>query len=161
MSTKLYIFDLQSGVYLGNRPAQTRPNGAPITDCLDATPVAPPETEAGFVAVWNGSTWELKEDHRGEAGWLNSRPHTISELGPLPDGFSGTPPKPTPEETAAKRAAEIRGKLQEIDAASIRPLRAKLAGTATAEDEARYTELEREASALRLELAGLEGPAAD
>ena len=105
MTTNLYVFDLQNGVYLGSRPAQTRPNGAPITDCIGATPIAPPEMEAGFVAVWNGSTWELKEDHRGEAGWLNGRPHTISGLGPLPDGFSSEAPKPTPEETAREVAA--------------------------------------------------------
>ncbi len=161
MTVELYIFDLKNGVYLGSRPAQTRPNGAPITDCIGATPVAPPEAGEGRAAVWNGSTWELKEDHRGKTGWLNGRPHIITDYGPYPEGWSSEPPEPDEAELQAQRIAEIKARLQEIDAASIRPLRAKAAGTATAADEARYTELEREAAELRAELAGLEGPAAD
>ena len=163
-NTNLHLFDLNSGVYLGSRPAQTRPNGEAITDCLGATPVAPPAARSGYIPCWNGSAWELKEDHRGKTGWLNGRPHIITDYGPYPEGWSSEPPEPDEAELQAQRIAEIKARLQEIDLASIRPLRAKAAGTATAEDEARYTELETEAAALRLELvepaglAGLEEP---
>ncbi|WP_430735511.1 hypothetical protein [Halodesulfovibrio aestuarii] len=61
--------------------------------------------------------------------------------------------EPTPEETNAQRIAEIQDLLIANDLASVRSLRAKLAGTATVEDDARLTELEEQAQALRAELA--------
>lgn len=60
----------------------------------------------------------------------------------------------SPEE----RRAELLGELGAIDAASARPLRAILVGSATDEDRARLTELDEQAAALRLELAALEAP---
>lgn len=59
------------------------------------------------------------------------------------------------EIAAGKRRAEIIARLDEIDAASVRPLRAKLAGTATADDEARLAALEDEAAALRAEIGAM------
>lgn len=52
---------------------------------------ASPPAEAGKVAVWNGTTWNLKEDNRGTKYWLpgdawDSAPREMKELGPLPDG---------------------------------------------------------------------------
>ncbi len=55
------------------------------------------------------------------------------------------------------RIGEIMNRLLEIDAASMRPLRAKAAGTETQDDLDRLTALEAEAQSLRAELAGLEG----
>lgn len=51
----------------------------------------PPPAEAGKVAVWNGTTWNLKENKRGTKYWLprdgwDSAPREMKELGPLPDG---------------------------------------------------------------------------
>jgi hypothetical protein len=46
-------------------------------------------------------------------------------------------------------------RLSKIDSDSVRALRAKAAGTATAEDEAKLLALDSEAAVLRLELAGL------
>ena len=63
--------------------------------------------------------------------------------------------KPTPEEIAAARRPEILGRLAAIDAESVRPLRAKVSGTSTPEDDATLAALEQEAGALRVELAGL------
>lgn len=53
------------------------------------------------------------------------------------------------------RKAEIYAELDSIDTQTIRPLRAKLTGLATAQDEAKLLELETKASALRTELANL------
>lgn len=63
-----------------------------------------------------------------------------------------------------KPSAEMRrdlliAELASIDAASARPLRAIVAGTATDEDRARLVELEGQAAALRAELEALRAPA--
>ena len=50
------------------------------------------------------------------------------------------------------RIAEIKGLLSNIDTQSVRPLRAKIAGTATTADEDKLSELEAEAARLRDEL---------
>jgi hypothetical protein len=57
-------------------------------------------------------------------------------------------------QSAAKRE-EILARLAEIDAASIRPLRAVADGTAVQADTAKLAELDSEAAALRAQLAGL------
>ncbi|SEC74711.1 hypothetical protein [Pseudomonas anguilliseptica] len=61
---------------------------------------------------------------------------------------------------ASVRRAELLAELAAIDAASARPLRAILVGSATEEDRARLTELDEQAAALRRELATLEPPPA-
>ena len=58
------------------------------------------------------------------------------------------------ESTAEQR---IKSRLLEIDLESVRPLRAKVYGTATPEDDAKLAALEQEVEALRAELAGLGG----
>ncbi|MFU6379091.1 hypothetical protein ACM792_28260 [Metapseudomonas otitidis] len=57
------------------------------------------------------------------------------------------------------RRAEIMEALAAIDAASARPLRAILVGTATDGDRARLAELEEQAATLRIELSSLEAQA--
>ena len=64
------------------------------------------------------------------------------------------PPEPTPEEIAQ---AEIKSRLSQIDLESVRPLRAKVHGTATPEDDAKLAALEQEAEELREGLAGWVG----
>ena len=54
------------------------------------------------------------------------------------------------------RIAEIKGLLSNIDTQTVRPLRAKIAGTVTKEDEDKLSELEAEAVNLRTELKNLE-----
>lgn len=60
-------------------------------------------------------------------------------------------PEPTEDELVAARIAAIDAQLAQIDAESVRPLRAMLAGDATDEDRARLTALEAEAVSLRTE----------
>ncbi|MBO6103278.1 MAG: hypothetical protein J6P03_08520 [Opitutales bacterium] len=59
------------------------------------------------------------------------------------------PPEPTPEEIAAQAAAEKQARFAAIDAASVRPLRAIAAGTATEYDREKLAALEAEAAELR------------
>jgi hypothetical protein len=49
------------------------------------------------------------------------------------------------------------GRLAEIDAASVRPLRAIAQGETVQADHDKLTELDAEAAGLRVELAGLQG----
>lgn len=61
----------------------------------------------------------------------------------------------TEEDVKQLRVNEIKSRLNEIDLESVRPLRAKVHGTATPDDDAKLAALEQEAEALRSELAGL------
>ena len=54
-----------------------------------------------------------------------------------------------------RRVQEIRQRLSEIDAESIRPLRATVDGSATEFDTQKLTALEQEATALRTEMKSL------
>jgi hypothetical protein len=121
----------------------------------NATHVAPTPQD-GHIPHWTGSAWEQVKDHKGKEGWLDGKPHTIKEYGPLPDGWSDTPPPPTPEELAERRRAEILARLAEIDAASVRPLRAIAQGEGTDFDRDKLAALDAEAVELRAEFAGLQ-----
>lgn len=63
--------------------------------------------------------------------------------------------RPQPENPSVARKREILALLEQLDLQSVRPLRAKVAGTATADDERILAELESQAVALRAELATL------
>ncbi|KAF1073417.1 hypothetical protein [Halodesulfovibrio sp. MK-HDV] len=65
------------------------------------------------------------------------------------------PPEPTETEKAQKRIAEIQQELVSNDLASVRSLRAKVAGNSTDADDARLRDLEEQAQKLRTELAAL------
>ena len=64
----------------------------------NATYTAPPDAEDGHVLHWDGTTWNHVANHKGETGYVNGQPHEIKEYGPLPEGWSDTPPPPTHEE---------------------------------------------------------------
>lgn len=57
-----------------------------------------PVLQEGFIPRWTGSAWEQVQNHKGLEGYLNGEPHEVKEYGPLPDGWSDTPPPPTIEE---------------------------------------------------------------
>lgn len=63
----------------------------------NATYEAPPEKE-GFIPRWNGESWDLEENHVGETGYLNGVYTVIKDYGPLPEGWSTSPPEPSDEE---------------------------------------------------------------
>jgi hypothetical protein len=66
-----------------------------------------PDITAGVWAGERDGTWVYFESHRGRAGYVNGKPYTITDHGPLPEGWSDTPPPPTPEELEARREAEF------------------------------------------------------
>ena len=66
-----------------------------------------PTLKKGFVPCWDGKKWGQVEDHKGESGYVNGQPHTINEYGPLPDGWSDTPPPPSLADAKAAKQAEI------------------------------------------------------
>lgn len=80
----------------------------PYTHSLPAMPgtVAPanalrgqtPTARPGFHPAEKDGRWTEIEDHRGESGYVNGQPCEIKDFGPLPDGWSDTPPAPTIEE---------------------------------------------------------------
>lgn len=121
----------------------------------NATRTAPMEQD-GHIPRWNGAAWEQVEDHKGEEGYVNGQPHTIKNYGPLPEDWSQTPPQPTQAERDATRRAEILARLAQIDAASVRPLRAIVQGEAVQEDRDKLAVLDAEAEELRAELAALD-----
>lgn len=94
--------------------------------CVEAPP---PSAAAGQRVRWDGA-----------AGWR------VEDV---------PPPPPEPAPLPPDRRAEIDARLVMIDAASARPMRAILAGTADDYDRERLAALEAEAVALRAERAGL------
>lgn len=76
--------------------------------------------------------------------WLES-----NEWAELPDDF-GVQPK-----TSDQRIAEIEQRLTELDSASLRPLRAIAAGSATQYDHDKLEALDDESELLRVELRSL------
>ena len=53
-----------------------------------------PSEYKGLWPCEKDGAWVLVDDHRGEQGYVNGEPVTIKEFGPLPDGWSDTPPEP-------------------------------------------------------------------
>lgn len=72
----------------------------------NATRTAPTVVK-GKIPHWDGKKWVQIEDHKGTSGYVNGQPHTINEYGPLPDGWSDTPPPPPLVEVKAAKQAEI------------------------------------------------------
>ena len=72
----------------------------------NATHAAPAHKD-GYIPRWTGKKWEQVEDHRGKEGYVGGTPYTIKEYGPLPEGWSDTPPPPTLDEARAAKIAEI------------------------------------------------------
>lgn len=117
----IYKYDPTTKEYMGSKPAQTRPNGQPITDALNATPVEPPVLTDKQQAVWNGTAWDVLEDHRKKPGvpdsgtpyWLpgdswNTPARYMTELGPLPEGALLDALEKTAEEIADEELAQAK-----------------------------------------------------
>lgn len=151
-----------------------------------ATVIEPPKTGENEVAIFNGKVWEIKKDFRvshkicdenfnikdiTEIGEIEENYLITTEMAKLikenPDNF-----KIQNEEIAQKtkeeyqefldnkikkeEAEKIKNQLLELDSKAIRPIRAILAGTGSAEDTEKLNEVEKEAKKLRNELIILE-----
>lgn len=143
-----------TGEYLGTSTADRNPlEPGKFLVPAHATTIAPPtDIPAGHAAVRQDAAWRIVEDHRCQCGYVGDGAVTIHDLGPLPDGWTTDAPASM---VTATRRVEILSRLAEIDAASIRPLRSSVAGTATQDDTDRLAALDAEAADLRDELTGL------
>lgn len=151
-----------------------------------ATLLEPPTTGENEVAIFNGKAWEIKKDFRVSHKICdeNFNIKDITEIGEIEEKYLVTADmaeliKENPnnfkiqnEEIAQKteeeyqefldnkikkeEAEKIKNQLLELDSKAIRPIRAILAGTGSAEDTEKLNEVEKEAKKLRNELIILE-----
>lgn len=151
-----------------------------------ATLLEPPTTGENEVAIFNGEAWEIKKDFRVSHKICdeNFNIKDITEIGEIEENYLVTADiaeliKENPnnfkiqnEEIAQKTEEEyqeflnnkikkeetekIKNQLLELDSKAIRPIRAILAGTGSAEDTEKLNEVEKEAKKLRNELTILE-----
>ena len=151
-----------------------------------ATVIEPPKTGENEVAIFNGKVWEIKKDFRVSHKICdeNFNIKNITEIGEIEEKYLVTADmakliKENPdkfkiqnEEIAQKteeeyqeflnnkikkeEAEKIKNQLLELDSKAIRPIRAILAGTGSAEDTEKLNEVEKEAKKLRNELIILE-----
>jgi len=132
-----YAFD-EKGVFKGECLAYESPLEPGVFPLpANSTYAIPPHVEKPYVPVWNGSSWELKEDHRrylndkgnydgGTPYWLpsegddyNSEPRYMTELGPLPEGAVISKPeksqKVIEKEKLEKEVMEAKAYLESTD----------------------------------------------
>lgn len=151
-----------------------------------ATVIEPPKTAENEVAIFNGKAWEIKKDFRVSHKICdeNFNIKDITEIGEIEEKYLVTADmakliKENPnnfkiqnEEITQKteeeyqeflnnkikkeEAEKIKNQLLELDSKAIRPIRAILAGTGSAEDTEKLNEVEKEAKKLRNELIILE-----
>lgn len=151
-----------------------------------ATVIEPPKTGENEVAIFNGKAWEIKKDFRvshkicdenfnikdiTEIGEIEEKYLITTEMAELikenPNNFkiqNEEITQKTEEEyqeflnnkIKKEEAEKIKNQLLELDSKAIRPIRAILAGTGSAEDTEKLNEVEKEAKKLRSELIILE-----
>ena len=151
-----------------------------------ATVIEPPKTGENEVAIFNGKVWEIKKDFRvshkicdenfnikdiTEIGEIEEKYLVTADIAELikenPDKFkiqNEEITQKTEEEyqeflnnkIKKEEAEKIKNQLLELDSKAIRPIRAILAGTGSAEDTEKLNEVEKEAKKLRNELIILE-----
>jgi hypothetical protein len=96
---KEYQFD-KNGFYAGENE---NPGTTPSHNCT----FVKPDLMTGYIPRWNGSAWNQAENHRGEKVWIDGVETEITEYGPLPEGWSDSPPPATLEEAKTAKLAEI------------------------------------------------------
>ena len=118
----------------------------------NATELPPPE--GPYVrGRWEGEVWSETADYRGVWAYdAEGQGRRITELGPLPEGWSLDPPAPPPPDPDL----ELKSQLSVLDWRSIRALRAIAAGSDTQDDRDKIAELESQAAGLRAQLVNPE-----
>lgn len=111
--TTVYNFDQETGVFIGATAAHIdKLEGTPLLPA-HATFDAPPAADPPFVAVREGGTWVVKEDHIGKTIWDTTTGDAmglVEDYGPLPAGTTTTDPNP-PEFYKAIEVRESRNAL--------------------------------------------------
>jgi hypothetical protein len=95
----VYQYD-QYGFYAG----EINDHGGPLPN--NATRKAP-QMQVDWIPRWTGTAWEQVENHKGRQGYVNGAPSVIKDYGPLPPGWSDTPPPPTLDEARAAKLSEV------------------------------------------------------
>lgn len=92
----IYRYHPMTGVYAGS--AEWTPPYPGIALPGNATTEAPPECEAGTVAVYRDGAWVTLEDHRGETVYstVTSIAKIIAAPGPLPNDVTALEPPDYP-----------------------------------------------------------------
>jgi len=94
----LYSYDI-SGLYAGPAAAALSP-ARPFVDGEPnylrpsrTTEQAPPECEPGFAAVFDGESWQVLEDHRGQTihDTGSGAARAVTAVGPIPEGWTAQP----------------------------------------------------------------------
>lgn len=142
------------GYYIGKSDdygSGTQPNNTASMDDW-------PEIIPGFIPrkKADGPGWDQVEDHKGKEGYVDGTPQTIKDYGPLPTGWSDTPPEPTPEDAVRTRMAQIDAEIRELEQKAIRPMLAIETGTDEPYDHERKNELVNQIIDLRCERQMLE-----
>gem|GEM_PF-971451 len=97
---KLYLCDAQ-GVLLGETEARVsparpqNPDGSPnYLFPAGSTATPPPATGDGQAAVFDGQTWRVEEDYRGQTAYATADGSALAirAVGPVPEGYTRTPP---------------------------------------------------------------------
>ena len=85
-TVRLYSFD-SHGIYCGAFDYKWEV-GTGIA--ANSTLEVPPESQAGFVCVWNNQAWELKEDHRDKVVYstLDRSESKVDYIGSIKEGYT-------------------------------------------------------------------------
>jgi len=151
----VYSFCPKTGEYIGTTttdPSPLEPGEYLFPARTTETP--PPDAGENERAVWDGQAWHIVEDHRGKKGCLDGVEHEITELGPLPETWSETPPEPTEAEKRESEHQQIIAELNSLDFKAIRPLCAIGAGMGTEKDKEVLKDIEVRKVELREKLKG-------
>ena len=105
----------------------------------------------------NGLTIEevkTRQDYNTACGLIRGTIYQKKSDIPIPDGYKleGLEFVKTAETIKKEKDAEIKQQLDELDRKSLRPIRAKLSGTQTPEDETLLENIESQAKILRQKL---------
>lgn len=96
--TFYYTFDRETRELIGRGICRRLPNGDDVTypsTHRSRTHVPPPEqVRPGYAPCFIEGKWDVVEDHRGSTVYAteNGNPLVITALGPIPEGYTRTPP---------------------------------------------------------------------
>ena len=81
----------------------------------DSLLTPPPEPKDGHERIAKDDTWDYVENHIGREGYVDGVYTRVAQYGPLPDGWSDTPPPPTTEELMHRLRSARDGRLSATD----------------------------------------------
>lgn len=93
---KVYNYNGKTGAYISTVDAKVNPLEPQSYLCpANATFTPPPSVSSGSIAIYNGSSWESKEDHVGKVAYstATAQPSVIDKYGPLQDGLTELSPE--------------------------------------------------------------------